>query len=571
MAKAHPADFAFRIEGEHYVFEAHQRVRAMDGDNSHWDSLNFDHTITCCKTWTNFRRQLIMHLYVADGDRFSRNQRLVNLKSYFRYKKPIALRGQIKPQSGVTTPSASRTHTHHFAEARSHANVKAQHVGRGKVHTFLGLSNQFGDQSQPYGAAVQSGSGYNALANDSAVQIRSLADLCAQERAAPAEVGVQTPKACERVQAQLVEPSGRVKRLCTTSGRAQVQSQVQAQAKYAGSEAGSAADSQSNTKRAKKSRASPLQYLEDRLEAMAKAHPDDFAFGIEADHYVFEVHQRVRGAAHWTGLNFDSKITCCKTWTNFRRQLRMHLYLADSDKGGQRTKRRTNLRAYFRYIKPVALRGQIKPQKPERSTPLNNMREELCAASSRRAVGTGAKRQTRSFTSGPTPEPARVLEENRGFCGVDALGILAAQAMSGDLNQPTRSSPPPPFTASGTAVPAPALGMGLMQNQVPRPPNPIGARSTLFGVRAYCKKFKAEIWHGGNLHNLGTFDTKEEAAFAYDMAARKHGETQRLNYDSIDTAESAVANAQAEHALARAVPPQQLQVNSNFTLKSVAV
>jgi hypothetical protein len=74
----------------------------------------------------------------------------------------------------------------------------------------------------------------------------------------------------------------------------------------------------------------------------------------------------------------------------------------------------------------------------------------------------------------------------------------------------------------------------------PRPP------SGYYGVYAIRKRWKAEIYYGGEKHYLGTFATKQEAALAYDRAARECGEENPLNYDSIKAAEEAAAEAQAE-------------------------
>jgi hypothetical protein len=65
------------------------------------------------------------------------------------------------------------------------------------------------------------------------------------------------------------------------------------------------------------------------------------------------------------------------------------------------------------------------------------------------------------------------------------------------------------------------------------------------------KRWAAYIRYGGKKHNLGTFDTKQEAALAYDRKARQCGEDKPLNYESITAAEEAAvqAQAQAEHIL----------------------
>jgi hypothetical protein len=77
----------------------------------------------------------------------------------------------------------------------------------------------------------------------------------------------------------------------------------------------------------------------------------------------------------------------------------------------------------------------------------------------------------------------------------------------------------------------------------PRPP------SGLYGVSASRKRWQARITNGSSRHNLGTFDTKQEAALAYDRKARQCGEDKLLNYESIKAAEDAAVQAQAEHIL----------------------
>jgi D-serine deaminase-like pyridoxal phosphate-dependent protein len=79
----------------------------------------------------------------------------------------------------------------------------------------------------------------------------------------------------------------------------------------------------------------------------------------------------------------------------------------------------------------------------------------------------------------------------------------------------------------------------------PKQPKPRPA-SGFYGVSASRKRWKALVYYDSNDHNLGTFDTKQEAALAYDRAARQCGADKLLNYESIKAAEEAAVQAQAE-------------------------
>jgi hypothetical protein len=79
--------------------------------------------------------------------------------------------------------------------------------------------------------------------------------------------------------------------------------------------------------------------------------------------------------------------------------------------------------------------------------------------------------------------------------------------------------------------------------------------SGYYGVSARGKRWGVQICYGGKKHSLGTFDTKQEAALAYDREARQCREEKFPNYESMEGAEEAATKAQAEYALTHG-PPQ---------------
>jgi hypothetical protein len=80
--------------------------------------------------------------------------------------------------------------------------------------------------------------------------------------------------------------------------------------------------------------------------------------------------------------------------------------------------------------------------------------------------------------------------------------------------------------------------------EYPKQPKPRPA-SGFYGVYANKKRWKAEIRYDSKNHHLGYFDTKEEAALAYDTEARQCGEDKALNCESTAAAEEAAAVAAA--------------------------
>jgi hypothetical protein len=111
--------------------------------------------------------------------------------------------------------------------------------------------------------------------------------------------------------------------------------------------------------------------------------------------------------------------------------------------------------------------------------------------------------------------------------------------------------------ANQVAAKATATGQKARYHLSPanRPP------SGFYGVRASGKRWQARSNYDSKRHPLGTFDTKQEAALAYDRKARQcgkkfaNGKKLAMNYESIAAAEEAVAQAQAQAEHARTHRP----------------
>ena len=84
-------------------------------------------------------------------------------------------------------------------------------------------------------------------------------------------------------------------------------------------------------------------------------------------------------------------------------------------------------------------------------------------------------------------------------------------------------------------------------------------KTGLIGVYKSGKKYTAQVWYEGAKHNLGTFDTKEQAGIAYDrFVIDKSTEevSYTLNYPTMSVAER-------EEALKVEEPVQKKRGNPN--------
>ena len=101
------------------------------------------------------------------------------------------------------------------------------------------------------------------------------------------------------------------------------------------------------------------------------------------------------------------------------------------------------------------------------------------------------------------------------------------------------------FESAEAAAVAVAAAVAEWEQNPPQPkPRP---SSGFYGASAYGSKWKAQINYGGKQHSLGYSNTKEEAAAAYDTAARKRkGSDAVCNFESAEAAAAAVSSAVAE-------------------------
>jgi hypothetical protein len=89
---------------------------------------------------------------------------------------------------------------------------------------------------------------------------------------------------------------------------------------------------------------------------------------------------------------------------------------------------------------------------------------------------------------------------------------------------------------------APALARKLDQEAQPAPKS--RPKSGYYGVYANNNRWQASLTCDGKTHNLGTFNTKEEAAVVYNKAAQEHrGSAALCNFVTTEEFETAAAAA----------------------------
>jgi len=110
-------------------------------------------------------------------------------------------------------------------------------------------------------------------------------------------------------------------------------------------------------------------------------------------------------------------------------------------------------------------------------------------------------------------------------------------------------------------VAAAAVGAALSEweQQQPAPQQKMKPRpkSGYYGVRANGSKWQANITYGGKPHHLGLFNTKEEAAAAYDEAARESKPDLPLNFSSVEVAAAAAVEVAVSEWEQQQPAPQQ--------------
>jgi hypothetical protein len=91
-----------------------------------------------------------------------------------------------------------------------------------------------------------------------------------------------------------------------------------------------------------------------------------------------------------------------------------------------------------------------------------------------------------------------------------------------------------------------------------------GQKSGFRGVHANGKRWQAKLWYEGKRHHVGSFHTPEQAAAAYDEAARKHhGADAICNFASAEEASASVSAATSY------LPPPGKCVGCNRVMGSV--